>query len=137
MTTIKAADELRAAAKLMRERAEAATPGPWTTTEAHGRDIADEGWSDVRVRALGHDVAITYMTGVLEGDPHEDNAPYIAGMSPPVALAVADWLDRFADPVYCYGPVEYAAALNIARAYLGTSGDALAEVAGTFTEQEG
>ena len=126
MTPIQAADELRAAAKLMRERASVATSGPWTTTEAHGRDIADEGWSDVRVRALGRDVAVTYMTNILEGDPHEDNAPFIASMSPSVALAVADWLDNEAaatELVASEGPalgLPTAAAVQLARVYLGT-----------------
>lgn len=36
------ADLLRQAASLMRERAEAATPGPWVSAEQHGRDITDE-----------------------------------------------------------------------------------------------
>ena len=47
------------------------------------------------------------------------DADYIAGMHPPVALAVADWLDRFSDRSYCYGPAEFDHALAIARAYLG------------------
>ena len=98
------AEELRTAAKLMRERVQGATAGPWTVREEHGRDIADEGWSDVRVVRPGAGVAITYLSNVLEGSPHEDNAAYIASMHPGVALAVADWLARFADPVYCYGP---------------------------------
>jgi hypothetical protein len=32
--------------------------------------------------------------------------------------ALADWLDRFSDKLYCYGPAEFDHALAIARAYL-------------------
>ena len=121
------AEELRTAAKLMRERVQGATAGPWTVREEHGRDIADEGWSDVRVVRPGAGVAITYLSNVLEGSPHEDNAAYIASMHPGVALAVADWLDSVTDrwigvPA---GPSEpepedFDAALAVARAYLGS-----------------
>ena len=104
------AEELRTAAKLMRERVQGATAGPWTVREEHGRDIADEGWSDVRVVRPGAGVAITYLSNVLEGSPHEDNAAYMLAAPSPHALTVA-------------------------RAYLADQIEALAEVAGTFTKE--
>jgi hypothetical protein len=54
------------------------------------------------------------------GRSQEADADHAAGMHPGVALAVADWLDRFGDKLYCYGPREFDHALAIARAYLGT-----------------
>ena len=124
------AEELRTAAKLMRERVQGATAGPWTVREEHGRDIADEGWSDVRVVRPGAGVAITYLSNVLEGSPHEDNAAYIASMHPGVALAVADWLEAEADRAAEIDGFEDSASyplmlagfrhsLAVARAYLG------------------
>lgn len=118
MTDPGPAAELREAAKRLRKLATAATPGPWSVTEQHGRDIADEAWSDVRVSSPAGDVAITYLSNVIEGG--DENEAYIASMHPAVALAVADWLDRFADLLYCYGPAEFDHALAIARAFLGT-----------------
>jgi hypothetical protein len=164
MTPIQPADELRAAAKLMRERAEAATPGPWERP-------LDTRHKNFVMAALPEGEQGSYVSGTIPAEfAHHSgitgryagqrervsvvsadiwspggfmrkrsgrDLDYIASWHPAVALAVADWLDRFADPVYCYGPAEYDSALNIARAYLGTSGEALAEVASTFNEQEG
>ena len=133
MTPIQVGDELRAAAKLMRERAEAATPGPWEPDP--GNNVSDNVRADGRLVIDGGGYArLDGSKPVVYGAALTADAAHIASWHPAVAAAVADWLDRFADPVYCYGPVEYDSALNIARAYLGTSGEALAEVAGTFTE---
>lgn len=112
------AEELRAAAKLMRERAEAATPGPWHPAsrvweqETFAAVLGPEGDGD-------HPRTWLMATGTNPVS-REANASHAASWHPGVALAVADWLARFADPVYCYGPVEYDAALNIARAYRGS-----------------
>jgi hypothetical protein len=102
-------EELRQAAKLMRERAEAATEGPWRAKRHRDRRSYVSSCS-----GACWDVAY----------PLTEDARHIAGMHPGVALAVADWLDRLADPVYCYSPGEYDAALNIARAYHGTTAPA-------------
>jgi len=131
----------------MRERAQAATAGPWERPldtryknlviaalpdgeqgqHVSGRIPAE--WSshkgltgryaDQRERVCIVSAAIYSIGGFMRKRSGRD-LDYIAGMHPGVALAVADWLDKFADPVYCYGPVEYDAALRIARAYLGT-----------------
>jgi hypothetical protein len=131
------AETLRSAAKLMRKRAEAATRGPWTTSEKHGRDIADEGFSDVRVTSAAGDVAIAYYSNLIE--PDADDAEHIASWHPLVALAVAGWLEWTAadadDAVrqvhlhtwswrYCDNPAGIESALRIARLYLGEVSDA-------------
>ena len=46
---------------------QAATPGPWTASEKHGMDIADEAWSEVKITAAdGSDVAALYISHMLE-----------------------------------------------------------------------
>ena len=90
------AAELRQAAETLRERAKAASPGPWRTFEHHGRDMTDEGWSEIGAQNDGHTVAITYPTG-FENDYPEPDAAYIATMHSGVGLALADWLDQCAD----------------------------------------
>lgn len=110
-----AAETLRRAAALMRERSEAATDGPWGCGEPH----ADDGfWLTV---------------GVWSGDPdnchaecdRRQDAAHIASWHPAVALAVADWLDATAKRweyvadkphLSVYGGHH---ALAVARTYLG------------------
>ena len=102
------AEQLRQAAKLMRERAEAASllsPPPWYVVPAEGMPPVP--WVK---SAKCHVIAPGYLV----------DCEHIAGMHPGVALAVADWLDRFGDKMYCYGPAEFDHALAIARAFLGT-----------------
>ncbi len=97
-----ALDDLRSAAKVLRERAEAATPGPWEHTE-HGPGGSFAGCGQV----------ITWGEGVEAGDiagpsgdlfprggysPREDMA-YIATVHPGVGLALAQLLDEHADSV--------------------------------------
>lgn len=129
---------LREAARLMRERATAASPAPWWSWQ-EGRD----GW--------GGDSFIGTSHGTSRGDDlyvhvghnreeyarnWEDDQDYIAGMHPGVALAVADWLDARAaeyDEVTSgpYGPAAAAfvaggdadPAVTLARIYLGKSDD--------------
>jgi len=84
------ADLLRRAAALMRERAEAATPGPW-----HGFPPEAPAWSQQVVWAGQATVAEVSMPIPpefgLDGLADRD---HIASWHPAVALAVADWLDR-------------------------------------------
>lgn len=102
---------LRRAASLMRERAETATPGPFSVIDAGG-------WWTVegleRFRHLTNDVGFG-----------EDRATavHVASWHPAVALAVADLLDRIAwmgglDPDLLHR-VGMAEVVAIARAYLG------------------
>lgn len=121
MPDLTPAETLRKAAGLMEKLAKAATPDPWATREKHGRDIADEGYSDVRVVSDRGDVAVTYLSGVIEGD-YED-AEFIASMGPQVGLALAALLDKTAwmlglDPDLI-GRVGVGETLTLARLILG------------------
>lgn len=108
---------LREAARIMRELAEAATPGPWI---GH------------RIGLMGGRIGVV----VAQPPPHgafvmvdRDNeariedAKHIASWHPAVALAVADWLDEvvalieFGSELNRAG--EVGAALDVARVYLG------------------
>lgn len=103
------AETLRRAAALMRERAEAATPGPWQAT-VYG------------VRAEKRSPVAPF-----DGQqPDMENRLYIASWHPAVTLAVADWLDSTANdvehvhtPVYNLTSTTVARAVAVARAYLG------------------
>lgn len=127
-------DDLRAAAKLLRDRAEAATPGPWSHVD-HGKDGAFNGCGQV----------ITWGEGVEGGDiaapsgdlyprggysPMEDMA-YIATVHPGVGLALADWLESVVVRWVGRAELNYPArhvfqqhALRVARLILGEAADA-------------
>lgn len=90
-------ETLRKAAQLMRERAKAATPGPWRVS---GHDVVNE----------YEQIAETWL---------KVDAEHIAGMHRGVALAVADWLDFAAQNFGYRGEAEAAHAFAVARAYLG------------------
>jgi len=96
-------DLLRRAATLIRERAQAATPGPW---DANGRWV----WSRIRPEAV-------------YGTAEPDDVAHIASWHPDVALAVADWLDYVAAllDVGSAGMLgtQLDLALAVAHAYLG------------------
>jgi hypothetical protein len=90
-------ETLREAARLMRERAEDATPGPWS---ADGFAVEEDNEATVVIAQW------------LRQD-----ATHIASWHPAVALAVADWLDAVAK-----GPGHgLYAALAVARVYLGST----------------
>ena len=112
------AEEMTAAAALMRERAvkaAAAAPGPWS-------------YGDEWVRSGDFCLADLY------GPAFDAVGQHIAGMHPAVALAAAGWLDREAGSAAgtdaCEGSdayplmlAGYALPLAVARAYLGTEGN--------------
>lgn len=117
------ADLLRRAAALMRERAEAATPGPWWWNSSMEDDLhADAaGW-------VGHDRAGDgFLEFVASTANHPDgfgDGVHIASWHPAVALAVADWLDETAathdDPYYRENYDDLIRpAVAVARAFLG------------------
>lgn len=101
---------IREASKVLRDAAESATPGPWTTP------AGDEylNWSDVTDDGEpGRRLIICENAG--------SDATYIALMAPPVALALADWLDstaRRVDERYAANR-EVGPALTLADAILG------------------
>lgn len=114
------AQELREAAKLIRERAQAATPGPW-----QHMCLGSEGCLVLRangtVRERGHGRVARF--GQKEWKADHADADYVAGMHPGVALKVADLLGKIAwmgeldpDILSRAGCDE---AIAIARAFLG------------------
>jgi len=78
------AETLRAAAALMRSRAEAATPGPW---ECYGDHLV---WPSDKGPAANDPIL------AMVGEAHDDSTHHIASWHPAVALAVADWLNACA-----------------------------------------
>ena len=115
------AAELRAAAKAMRWRAQAATEGPWQPvagiygTETFAAVIGPQGKAEdaeTWLMATGHGAA-----------SQEADADHAASWHPGVALAVADWLEETArrSEVGTFGITGMVdAALRMARAYLDT-----------------
>lgn len=92
--TMSPAEELRAAAKRLRERAEAATAGPWTA-----QVMGSEGYLVSRVHGTIRERGRSRVGrfGCKDWDGDRADAEYVASMHPPVALAVAEWLDRNAE----------------------------------------
>lgn len=89
------AQRLREAAKVLRERAEETTPGPWSTVAGASNvwRFPDQGTPTVVVSgngAHGHHVKLT-------------DAEYIATMHPDVGLALADALEQLADERDLFG----------------------------------
>lgn len=119
------AEELRTAAKLMRERAEAADARAWAGKPWAVDQCAEDGcpcivyqgeykpFDEPQVPPIQY-VADTETPG---------HAAYIASMHPGVALAVADWLDIEAGILEKGLPDPtggWAEARAVARAYLGS-----------------
>lgn len=94
MTT--AAEELRAAAASIRNRAEKATPGPYASDVMAGQDHENgEWWAEYWVRAAEHPSGVLVQVG--SDEQAEADAEHIATWSPGPALAVAAWLEQTAD----------------------------------------
>lgn len=120
------AARLREAAKVLRERAEAATPGPWVThpvgARADVRGLPENTSHDYRGNAVA-----TAGDSEFGACPAKD-AHYIATMHPGVGLALADWLEAQGTHVgsyYCEtqceldGCDETKTALRLADLILG------------------
>ncbi len=111
------AELLRRAAQKLRKRAGAATPGPWQAVQ-YGK-----GWGvDGNVRPADH----AWVAEMKFGEERTD-AEYIASMHPPVALALAGWLDFVAEHIEvrsgqragpAYVERAYAHPVAVARAVL-------------------
>ena len=93
-----AVETLREAAKVLRERAGAATPGPWEAAQDH---LTHSVGADVRSVPSGG-YAAADCCGYQGASTNED-AAYIATMHPGVALALADWLDKAGADCWAYG----------------------------------
>lgn len=94
-------DKLRAAAKTLRQRAEAATPGPWDAVAGAFGDPAS-GPDHMRVTRKPHTDASSSVAQLGYEQQGGDDAAFIATMHPGVALALADWLDYAADHEPCW-----------------------------------
>lgn len=105
------AERLRAAATLMRERAKAATPGPW--------DL-------VRDRIVRHEAEVDVVIAAdafpgFSGTGFAETATHIASWPPAVALVVADLLEHAANNWSLFRTSRMAdRLLATADAYLGS-----------------
>ena len=114
------AQTLRDAAKVLRERAEKATPGPWYW-EAKSTEEWPSGDQSLLTRHRkdggDFDPAVLYGWGYDASgiDAEQADRDYIATMHPGVGIALADWLDSEFE--HEFGPTEQA--INVARAILG------------------
>jgi hypothetical protein len=139
------AETLRAAASLLRQRAEEATPGPWKPMV-----LGSEGYlvhrdsGTIRERGRGRVARF----GCKDWDADRADAEYVASMSPAVGVPLAEWLDADASSAdsllvwmpggvsplsgadhdagwgcnRCYGWLDECKcwpSLTVARAYLG------------------
>ena len=115
---------LREAAALMRERATAATPGPWS-------EVGDGELMGCFAVVAGGEDEFNVAPAIIP-----INAEHIASWHPVVALAVADWLHTAGADLWAHGPLcicttgcdacddnlwepHVRDALAVARAYLG------------------
>lgn len=108
---------LRRAASALRERAGNATPGPWEADGTLPRWVLAprEEWD------LGGGLQrIAYMAMPYREERMWANADHIALMHPPVALALADWLDD--EAARGLGKPDNVAAYAVARAVLREGG---------------
>lgn len=108
-----AENELRRAAKRLRQHAEAASPGPWHI----GEHVQNGHAHNIHTFPAGTPVA-DFLGG--------EDAHYIAAMHPGVALAVADWLDSWEGEQLNEfdGNEDWTHAVTVARALLGEVPDA-------------
>lgn len=94
------ADILRRAAAALREHAGTASPGPWRSVGG----VVESQLPD------GHGIVDGYNCETHPGRAAAD-ADYIALLHPPVALALADWLDETANHI-----TKFAAVAGLVRA---------------------
>lgn len=106
------AQELREAARLIRERAQAASAAPWCVRVLPARTTGTLHPSPAQYMVIAGPVNVA--------NAGEPDAPFIAAMHPGVALALADWLDRTAADDEFGEVTGFDEALAVARAYLGT-----------------
>lgn len=116
------AETIRRAAKLMRERAEKAHPGPWDfETEVGGFGPVGCVMVPFSPHYPGARSGLTSYTPL--GTQNASTAEYIASMQPSVAMALAEVFDKFAwmgelDPEL-FGRVGCDEVIALARVYLG------------------
>jgi len=107
-----ATETIRTAARLMRERAAEATPGPWFAT---GKSARYGGIVAAPTTEFPeHDGYDGHLIGESMSPANRD---HVTGLHPTVALAVADLLDTYAE--YDWSQWWDELPLAVARAYLG------------------
>jgi hypothetical protein len=115
------ANQLTAAAQLLRKTATAAVPGPWVPSIVRSpRATVTSGiYSHAHpAGSAASEVAAAGRKGrECGGIANPDNAVYIALMHPDIGLALADWLDSAAEEATLIGPD--SRALAVARQILG------------------
>jgi hypothetical protein len=118
------ADLLRRAAAKLRAHAEAATRGPWYRAGDHERAVSYGFPPNAIGYWDGEYAAQVSYNSTGDGAEADADARFMALMHPPVALALAEWLEAMAamlDQTYGISPVEQRvdrAALLLARAIL-------------------
>lgn len=129
------AETIATAAGLMRERAEAATPGPWRPVAGIWQDETFAAVIDIK--GVAGDAGTWLMATGRGAACQEADADHAASWHPLVVLEVAGWLDgraRDAKRAFpkahgrwsfasCDDPAGIDAALKISRAYLGEAGN--------------
>jgi len=135
-------EQLREAARLMRARAEAATPGrrgweswsggPVTTSTDSGHDLAEYRGANVPPLEIDDIAEDDPEWGLRQMEQAKADAIFDASWDPAVALAVADWLQSVFDNLSTYNAMthESQAAMRVARAYLGSEAAGNRSVAG-------
>lgn len=123
---------LRRAANLLRDKANAATPGPWSCANEHellGPE-ADPAWCISQMKPGYESMSPTdgYVGDLAEVWCDDrgscPDGEYIALMHPPVALALADWLDDHADAFSQEVVIDLdGGAIDVARAVLREVGE--------------
>lgn len=108
----------------MRERAEAATPGPWRyNPDKHFREQGTCRFSEaVFTGPAGKTATAVALTGETDDPQGMADAAHIAAWHPLVAAAVADWLEAAAERGEESGLHFHSLSpgpLAVARAYLG------------------
>lgn len=91
------ADLLRRAATLMRERAQAATPGPWWSKGVWFHRVSGPDGTTLHIPhpTVGHgSTGADLVAYTIRKDGND--AEHIAAADPPFMLTVADWLDATA-----------------------------------------
>jgi hypothetical protein len=116
------AETLRRAAAVMRERAEAATPGPWDRMLAFGADFIGADAADERGSGFASARWILRLDNRPGRRQDKRNAEHIASWHPAVALLAAQTLEQHADLHDSYDCLhEPCAAMEFASAYLEES----------------
>lgn len=108
------AEVLRKAARLMRQRAEIAKPGPWSYLCSTGA-----GTGEAVVTYASHDLESSLTVECGPDGGAEFDCEHFASWHPAVAIAVADWLDQHADYAQSLGREPGPRPLAVATTYLG------------------